>query len=371
MVRPLWVEVDLKALRSNFKTIKKLVGPKTKVIATIKQSAYGHGMIPVVKTLVSCGVDFFGVGSIEEAIQLRKNKIKKPILVLSAVFDKLVDYFIRYNIRPTVVDISFAKELNRQASKKKKIVPIHVKVDTGMGRLGLYYSDAFDFVSQLSRFKNLSLEGIYTHFPAADNDPKFTNSQIKVFNKFIAQLKEKGIIFKFHHCANSIAIISYPNSHFDMVRPGLILYGIRPSARLKVNVKPVLSLKSRIIFLKKIKKGRGVSYGRTYIAKKPTRIATIAAGYADGYPWRLSNRAKVIIKNSLFPVVGRVCMDHIMVDIGNRSDIKVGDEVVLIGQKKNVKVSAENLALWADTIGYEIVSGLSSHIPRVYKHLRG
>ncbi|UCG35708.1 MAG: alanine racemase [Candidatus Omnitrophota bacterium] len=371
MIRPLWIEVDLGALKSNFQTIRKLVEPKTKIVVTVKQSAYGHGMIPVAQTLAAAGADFFGVGSIEEAIQLRENKIKQPILTLSAVFDKFAEYFIRYNVRPTVVDLSFAARLNKEAAKKKRIVPVHVKVDTGMGRLGLYYSDAYDFIYELAKFKNLYLEGIYTHFPAADTEREFTNSQIDTFNKFIKELEEKGITFKFHHCANSIGIVDYPESHFNMVRPGLILYGIKPSAKINLSFKPVLSLKSKIIFVKQIKKGMGVSYARVYVAKKPTQIATVAAGYADGYPWALSNRAKVTIKDSYFPLAGRVCMDHIMVDIGSRNDIKVGDEVVLIGQKKGLKISAEDLAQWAGTIPYEIVSGLSSHIPRVYKHPRG
>jgi len=199
---------------------------------------------------------------------------------------------------------------------------------------------------------------------------EFTKHQIDTFNKFIRELEANGIRFKFHHCANSIGIVDYPQSHFNMVRPGLILYGIKPWAQLDLALKPVLSLKSKIIFLKKIKKGMGVSYARTYIAKKPTQIATVAAGYADGYPWALSNRAKVIIKDSFFPLAGRVCMDHIMVDIGSRNDIKAGDEVILIGQKKGLKISAEDLAQWAGTIPYEIVSGLSFGIPRVYKHAR-
>jgi alanine racemase len=215
--------------------------------------------------------------------------------------------------------------------------------------------------------KQLRLEGIYTHFPVADSDPEFTNYQISAFNDLITRLEAKGISFRFHHCANSIGILNYPNAHFNMVRPGLILYGIKPAAEADVAVEPVLSLKSKVIFVKKIAKGAGVSYGRTYIARSARNIATVAVGYADGYPWALSNKAKVIINNKLYPLVGRVCMDHIMVDVRNAAGILPGKEVVLIGKAGDFRIGVEDLAQWADTIPYEIVSRLSLKIPRIYK----
>ena len=368
MTRPLWIEVDLKALRDNFKAVKKYLGPKVRIVATIKQSAYGHGLLPVARELGRQGVDSFGLGSIEEAIALREDGYEGSLLILSAVLDKFVNHFIRYNIIPTVVDLGFARKLNKAAKRAKKIVPIHVKIDTGMGRLGVHYSGAHTFIKKLSNFKNLSLEGIYTHFPVADSDRKFTNHQIGVFNSFIKQLAKEKIFFKYYHCANSIGIIKYPNAHFNMVRPGLILYGIKPAKSLDFNIKSVLSLKSKVIFVKKINKGMSVSYGRNYIAKGKRNIATVAVGYADGYPWALSNKSKVIIKDNLFNVAGRICMDHIMVDLGKREDIKTGTEVILIGKNKGNKLSAESLAKAASTIPYEIVSRLSLQIPRIYKN---
>jgi alanine racemase len=236
-----------------------------------------------------------------------------------------------------------------------------------MGRLGPYYEDAHNFIRDLSKLKNIELEGIFTHFPVADTDCEFTTYQIDIFNRFISKLKEEGITFKYQHCANSLGTVNYPHSHFNMVRPGLILYGIKPAQNIDLNVEPILSLKSKIIFIKKVKKGMGVSYGRTFVASGPTRIATVAIGYADGYPWSLSGRAKVIIKNSFFNLAGRVCMDHIMVDLGKRDDIKVGDEVILLGAKDKIKITPEDLAKQADTIPYEIVSRLSHKIPRLYK----
>jgi alanine racemase len=367
MIRPLWIEVDLKALKHNFKAINNFVGKKVTPIATIKQSAYGHGLIPVARALALSGANFFGVGSIEEAIELRRDNFKGSILILSAVLPQYSDYFVKYNIIPTVVDLKFARKLNREAALKKKTIPVHVKIDTGMGRLGLYYKDGEKFIIALGKLSNLSRQGIYTHFPAADSDADFTGYQIGAFNDFLNHLSNKKINFTYRHCANSIAVVKYPNAHFNMVRPGLILYGIGPYDREDVTVKPALSLKSKVIFVKKVVKGMGVSYGRTYIAPSPRNIATVAIGYADGYPWALSNKAKVIIKDSFYNIAGRVCMDHIMIDIDNDKVIKPGDEVVLIGKQKDKQIKAEELAALAETIPYEIVSRLSLKIPRIYK----
>ena len=368
MIRPLWIEVDLKILRQNLRTIRAHLGRGIKIVATIKQSAYGHGLIPLARELALEGVDFFGVGSIEEAITLREDGFSGSVIILSAVLNSFADFFVKYNVIPTLVDIDFAKKLNIAAAKKDKIIRVHIKIDTGMGRLGIYYKEAYAFIKKVNKLKNLFLEGIYTHFPVADTDSEFTNYQIGVFNQFIQQLRSEKISFKFHHCANSIGITNYPNAHFNMVRPGLILYGIKPSHNIKLDLEPILCLKSKVIFVKKIQKGMSVSYGRTYIADKPRNIATVAVGYADGYPWNLSNRAKVIIADTFFEVVGRVCMDHIMVDLKDREDIKPGEEVILIGSAKNNKISVESIADIAGTIPYEIVSRLSLKIPRIYKH---
>ncbi|MBU2103125.1 MAG: alanine racemase [Candidatus Omnitrophota bacterium] len=368
MFRPVWIEVDLKKLGDNFSRIKKLVGPSVKIIATVKQAAYGHGLIPVVRRLDTLGVDFFGVGSLEEAIALRQDGLRKPILVLSAVLDKFARYFVEYRIHPTVVSVEFAKAINRAAAKKKIKIPVHVKIDTGMGRLGFYYEDAYRFIREIRALAYVSAEGIFTHLPVADSNKKFTNYQIDLFNDFIRTLGREKINFTYQHCANSIALVNYRNAHFNMVRPGLILYGISPAPEAAIRVQPILSLKSRVIFVKHIKKGMSVSYGRTYIARRQTTIATVAIGYADGYPWALSGTAKVIIKDSLFPVAGRICMDHIMVDIGTRKDIAIGDEVILMGESKKYTITAEDLAVWAKTIPYEIVSRLSLKIPRIYKN---
>jgi alanine racemase len=368
MFRPLWIEIDLKALRHNFKAIRSFTGRRVSVVATIKQYAYGHGLLPLARELSCLGVDFFGVGSIEEAVSLRDNGFKERILVLTVVLPKYTQNFIKYKITPTVVDIQFARSLNKEAARSNVIFPVHIKIDTGMGRLGPHYEDAHRFIKELHRLKNIMLEGIFTHFPAADTDREFTNYQIEIFNKFITGLEKERVTFKYQHSANSIGLINYPSSHFNMVRPGLILYGIKPSPDISLKLKPLLSLKSRVVFIKKVKEGTSISYGRTYTTKKPTFIATVAIGYADGYPWALSNCSRVIIKDKFFNVVGRVCMDHIMVDLAGAKDIKIGDEVILIGKSKSLSISVEDLAQLAKTISYEITSRLSLKIPRIYKN---
>ncbi|MBN3040173.1 MAG: alanine racemase [Candidatus Omnitrophica bacterium] len=367
MIRPLWIEVDLKALRNNLKAVRSFLGPKIKIIATIKQSAYGHGLIPVARELSSQGIDFFGVGSVEEAMRLRDDGFTGSILVLTSVLDDFADHFLDYDIIPTVVDLKFAKKLDKEAGRRKRKIRVHVKIDTGMGRLGFYHKEAKGFIRELSALDNLILEGIFTHFPVADSDPEFTKYQINTFNGFISYLEGKRITFKYQHCANSIGILKFPQAHFNMVRPGLILYGIEPQPDSGLKTQPLLSLKSKVIFVKNIAKGMSVSYGRTYIAKRASQIATVAIGYADGYPWALSNRSKVIIKNNYFNLAGRVCMDHIMVDIRNKRGICPGDEVILIGKSGFKAIRAEDLAVMAQTIPYEIVSRLSLSIPRIYK----
>lgn len=363
--RPLWAEIDLAALRYNFAQIKKCVGKKVKIMAIVKQAAYGHGLIPVAKQLSKLKADFFGVESIEEAVNLRAKKIKEPILILTAVLPEYAAAFIKYNLRPTVVNFDFAKALNREALQQNKKVPIHIKIDTGMGRLGLCPKEALGLVKQIKGLKNLYCEGIYTHFPAADSDKRFTKSQVAIFKSFIKDAKDIGINFKYKHCANSAALFNLPETHFNMVRPGLALYGIKPSLNLKISLKPALTLKSKIVFVKPMVKNSTVSYGRTYKIKKTTSIATVAVGYADGYPWSAKNKAKVIIKNREYPIAGRICMDHVMVDLGNRKGIKIGEEVVLIDDKK---ATAQKIADWSGTIPYEIISRISFRVPRIYKN---
>jgi alanine racemase len=366
--RPLWIELDLKALAHNFRAIRRYVGKDVKIVATIKQNAYGHGLLPIARRLAFQGADFFALEGIEEAMILRKAGFKQPILILTAILPQFAKAIIDHRLTPTLVDLEFARKLNSEAAKNKITVSAHVKIDTGMGRLGPSYKEATSFILNLQKLKNIKIEGIYTHFPVADTDRDYTQKQTQIFNDFISQMEGCGVEFKYRHCANSAAIMGHKSAHFNMVRPGLILYGLSPFENIPFDIKPVLSLKSRIIFIKNVKKNDTVSYGRTYHIKKPGRIATIAAGYADGYQRSLSNKAKVIINNKLFAVAGRICMDHTMIDINQDKKVKVGDEVILIGRSQKHRVSAEELAQLANTIPYEITTCLSTRIPRIIKN---
>jgi len=363
--RQTWAEINLKNLKHNFLEVKKRVLKETKVLVTVKADAYGHGLIPVSKTLESLGVDFFGVASIDEGIKLREAKIKHPILVLGLVLKEDFAPLFKYSLASTICDFDSAYALDYKARKLGRIAKIHIKVDTGMGRIGVQYLKAYDLIKKMNRLKNISIEGIFTHFPLADINNKFTNQEISIFKKLVSELKKEGINIPLIHAANSIGVLDYKNSHFNMVRPGLIIYGLYPKEKLKIKLKPVLSLKTRIVYLKNVPKGFKVSYGHTYITKKNTNIATIPLGYGDGYPRNLSNKAPVLIKGKRFKISGRICMDQIMVDVNN-SKLKVGDEVVLIGRQGRNKITVEELAHLAMTIPYEIVCGLGSRIPRVY-----
>ncbi len=364
--RPTWAEINLKNLEHNFKEVKSRLRPQIKILVTVKADAYGHGLIPVSKRLAAKGADFLGVASIDEGIKLRNAGVKIPILILGLTLKKDIQPLFSYNLIPTVCDEEFALALNRKASALNKPIRLHIKVDTGMGRIGVSHDHAFKLAEKIHKLKFIIIDGIFTHFPFADINRKFTIFQIKLFNKLVGDLKKRGIAIPLVHAANSIGLIDYKDSHFTMVRPGLVIYGLYPKQRMNINLKPVLSLKTRVIFIKKVPARCGISYGHTYITKRPTRIATLPIGYGDGYPRNLSNLAWLLIGGRRRRISGRICMDQIMVDVGAQK-LKVGDEVVLIGAQGKQKITADELARLSKTIPYEIVCGLGSRIPRIYK----
>ena len=363
--RPTWAQVSLKNLEHNFKTIKSRLLSKTKIMVTVKADAYGHGLIPVARRLVANGVNFFGVASIDEGIRLRNAGIKTPVLILGVILKKDILPLFTYNLTPTVCDFEFASALNHKAAKLNTPKSLHIKVDTGMGRIGVLYDEACSLVEKIHDLKFIKIDGIFTHFPLADTNRKFTLWQIKLFQRLVTDLNKRGIDIPLIHAANSMGLIDYRDSYFTMVRPGLAVYGLYPKLGLKINLRPVLSLKTRVIFIKQVPVGYGVSYGHTYKTKRCTRIATLPIGYGDGYPRNLSNLAWVLIANKKWRISGRICMDQIMVDVGSQK-LKVGDEVVLIGKQGTQEITAEELADLSKTIPYEIVCGLGSRIPRIY-----
>jgi len=368
--RPTYVEIDLKALEHNFFQVKRIIGKNVKVLATVKSDAYGHGMIQVSKRLQSLGCDYFGVGSIDEGIILRREGIIKPILILSAVLTDRIKPIIDLDLIQSISTKELAIRLNEEAKRKKKKAFVHIKVDTGMGRYGVGYKEAYDFIKEISKLKSISIEGVYTHFPKADMDSKFTYHQIRLFENLIQRLKRNKIDIRFYHTANSLGLALFKKSHFNLVRPGLILYGLstlkkETREKIRMPLLPVLSLKTKIVYLKEVEKGRGISYGHTYITKKKTNIATLPIGYADGYFRSLSNKGFILIKGKRFRISGTICMDSLMVDV-DKNNFKIGQDVVLIGRQDNEAITVEELAKISKTIPYEIVCSIGSRLPRVY-----
>ncbi|MCM8800611.1 MAG: alanine racemase [Candidatus Omnitrophica bacterium] len=363
--RPTWAEINLNNLVYNFKEIKKFLNPDTKIMVTVKADAYGHGIIRIAKKLVECGVDYLGVASIDEGISLREAGMKIPILVLGMVLKKDIPALFEYNLTTTLCSEDLAEALNNMAKLKNKSINVHIKIDTGMGRLGVLYKDAEKFVKKVKRLSFINIEGIFTHFPLADTDRNFTLSQINQFISLIKNLEKQSIYIPLKHAANSIGIIEYPLSHLNMVRPGLIIYGLYPKKNINIKLKPLLSLKTKIVYFKRVPKGYGISYGHDYITKKETTIVVLPIGYGDGYPRNLSNLAPVLIKGRRFKISGRICMDQIMVDIGDLP-VRLNEEVVLIGKQGKSNITVEELALLSGTIPYEIVCGLGNRITRIY-----
>lgn len=363
--RPTWAEVDLGAIDFNFRQVRKIIGKGKRIMAVVKCDAYGHGLLAIAKRMSSLGADYLGVASIDEAVILREKKIRLPILVLGNILSKDAGLVIKYRLAQAISDYRLALELNQQAKGAKRRAIVHIKVDTGMGRLGVAYQQAFGLIKRLSRLKNLRIEGLFTHFPSADSDAGFTRYQIEIFSQLVRKLKEKRINIPLLHTANSMGIVGYRHSHFNLVRPGLMLYGIPPRAGINLQLKPALSLKTRVIFLKRMPPGQGISYGRNYITKKETTIAVMPIGYGDGYPRCLSDRADVLIKGRRFRICGTICMDYLMVDVGD-FPLRVGQEAVLIGREKQNSVSAAELAKLSGTIAYEILCGIGSRVPRIY-----
>ena len=366
---PTRIEIDLKAIRFNLGQVRKKVGPKTGILGMVKTDAYGHGIVETAKTLRDSGIDFLGVVAPGEGIFLRKKGIKVPILVFGSILSGEIEPVITHKLTPAITCWETAQALNKKAGTRKKI-KVHLNVDTGMGRWGIWHKQALEFVKKLKRLKNLFLEGVYTHLAAADQkDKRFSHQQLARFSELLNSLAGLGIEVPYRHAANSAAILGLENSYFNLVRPGIMLYGAYPSedVRHSLPLKPVLSLKTKIAYLKTVAKGRTIGYGVKFIARRPTIIGTIPLGYGDGYPRLLSNRAPCLVRGKRVPVVGAICMNETMVDLGRIRDIKIGEEVVLLGRQGKERISVEGLAKICGTIPNELLCQFSSHIRRVYK----
>jgi alanine racemase len=374
-MRPTYAVIDLKKLKSNFLNIRKKAG-KRKIMAITKADAYGHGVEDVVKALNSLedkSPEYYAVAIPDEGAELRNIGVKQPVLVLEP-FDRMQVYkLIESNLIASVfTDLQLGILL--EGTNKHRLenpdykIKVHVKVDTGMNRLGVRYDEALDFIKNLSLDKNFEIDGIYTHFATADEiDKSFAMLQLERFNNILTGLKKEKISFGLVHAANSGAVLDLPGAYFDMVRPGLILYGYSPCLTASpVKLEPVLSLYSEVSSVKTIMPGETVSYGRTFIAEKKTKIISVPIGYADGFSRRLSNKVNAIIKGKFYPQIGNIAMDRAMFDVFD-DDIKIGDKVTLIGKEAGLEISAQDWADMLDTIPYEVLCGISRRVPRIYK----
>jgi alanine racemase len=350
--------------------VRRIAGKDVKMMIVVKANAYGHGTVEVSEVLERMGVDYLGVATTDEAIRLRDHGIKTPVLILGSVLPSELKIAIDNDITLTLCSDDLLGEIKKIAAGGTK-AKVHIKVDTGMGRIGVWHEDALDFVKKVSREKNIILEGIYTHFSSAGRDDFFTNYQIESFEKLLSQIEKQWIKIPLRHAANSIATVDFKRSHLNLIRPGLIIYGMYPKHTFPklIKLKPALSLKTRIVFIKDTPPGRSISYGRTFITQKFTKIATLPIGYADGYGRNLSNRAQVLVRGHLAPVIGKVTMDQTMIDVGHIKGAKLGDEVVLIGRQGREEIRTENLARLAGTIAYEVVCSISNRVPRIYKNI--
>ena len=365
--------INLNHLLENVKNIEANIQKDTSIYAIIKADGYGHGAIPIAKELeaVSC-VSGYGVATFEEAMVLIHSNIKKPILILGYTFPYCYDELCIHEIRPTVFRSDMLEELSEVAKKQQKEIRIHIKVDTGMSRIGIQTDDdGFLFVKKALATEGIIVEGIFTHFARADEtDKSWVTEQINLFHQFISRI-EKELHYKvpIKHCSNSAGIIELNHANMDRVRAGIILYGLWPSlevAKNKVELKPVLELKSHIVHIKELEKNRQISYGGTYTITGKTRIATIPVGYGDGYPRSLSNKGWVLLNGKRANIIGRICMDQFMIDITNITDVKIGDEVVLIGKSGSQIITMEDLGEVSGRFNYELACDLGRRIPRVY-----
>ncbi len=366
--RPTWAEIKLDAVKYNLKQIRTFLDKDVAVMPVVKANAYGHGMSEVSRVLVEDGVKYLGVATVDEALRLRADGLSVSILVMGSVLEAEARVAVQNDITLALCDTRLLQILIGIAKETGTFPRVHVKVDTGMGRIGVWHEEAVAFIRQVADTEYIELEGVYTHFSSAARDKMYTSFQIEFFENILETLRDEGIDIKYRHAANSIAVVDWKISHMNLVRPGVVLYGIYPKEdfRKVLKLRPVMQLKTRIVHLKKAPAGRAISYGRTYITQKDTVIATIPIGYADGYGRILSNRAEALVKGQLVKVAGVVTMDQTLLDVGHVADVKVGDEVVLIGEQEGMEISVEKVAKLARTIPYEILAGITNRVPRKY-----
>jgi len=374
MTRPVWAEVDLNNIVHNYRQVRRLVGPAVRVMGVLKANAYGHGAVQVAQALDEAGADCFGVAIMNEAVQLREAGVKKPVMVLGWTPACDFERALEYGVTLTIFSLQEAEELSRISLNNNKKAVVHLKIDTGMGRLG-FRADGrgTEEAGRAARLPGLEVEGVFTHLARADEaDKTFTRHQLSLFQSFVQETERKsGFRFRIKHAANSAAVIDHPEAYFDMVRPGIMLYGLAPSGEVnlaKVELRQALSLRAKVSLVKDVPAGFPIGYGGRYVTPDSSVIASLPLGYADGYSRLLSGRAEVICRGQRLPVIGSICMDQLMVDATTlETGIKQGDEVTLLGGDGGDFISADELARILGTINYEVVCMISGRVPRVYR----
>jgi alanine racemase len=368
----IWANVDLDAINRNVNSIKKNLQKEVKILAVIKANAYGHGAFPIALELEQNDAIYgFAVATAEEGFSLREHGIHKPIIIIGYTFEENYEYLCEENIQTTVYTRKMVETLSEIANSKDMKIKVQIKVDTGMGRIGILPNEEGErFVKFVNQMSGIEIGGIFTHFANADTkDASTTEKQYQLFTDFVHSLEKQGICFPIKHCSNSAGTITYKNMNMDMVRAGIIIYGLWPSEEVDkhtIPLEPVLSLYSRIVHIKNVKKGTAISYGGTFITDREMKIATISAGYGDGYPRNLSSKGYVLIQGVKVPILGRICMDQFMVDVSKIDKVSIGDKVTLIGKEGTNNITFEDLANWGDGFNYELACNLNMRVPRIF-----
>lgn len=363
--RDAYAEINLRAIENNFTEIRQHIQPTAKLCAVVKANAYGHGAVEVSKVAVKCGADFLAVATVEEGLELRRAGFELPILILGLIPQSAIKISVENNLTMTVCDFEFAKKISEAATEKNILAKVHLKIETGMGRIGIFPNEAADLAEKISKLPNVELEGLFSHFSDADSaDKTFTLEQLKIFKDTAEKISRRGVKIKIRHIAESAAILEIPEAHLDMVRSGIISYGLYPSSEVKRTIKlePAMKLIARAVLVKKISAGTPIGYGRDFVAEKNSVIATLPIGYADGYI-RAYKNFFVEVHGKLAPIAGRICMDQFMVDVTGIPEVKVGDEFILFGGEK---ISVDDAAKHLNTINYEITCLVSERVPRIF-----
>jgi alanine racemase len=363
-----WVEVDLDNFIGNLKEIKRLIGPAVDFMPAVKADAYGHGAIEISHAALKNGARMLGVANADEGVQLRISGIEAPIVILGPSTAVEIEQINKYSLTPSVSDVDFAKKLNKELKKSNRKLPVHIEVDTGMGRGGTMHTEALKLILKIAKLSNIELEGIFSHFASSEAMISYNDKQWQLFSDLLADLQRLGIDIPIRHIDNSGAVLNYPEFKLNMVRPGLMTYGIYPSVETqsKAKLAPVMSFKTSVVLLKDFPEGYGIGYGSTYVTSKKTRIATIPVGYGDGYAFILSNQGEALIRGKRVPIVGRISMDMCTIDVTQIPACAVGDEVVLLGKQGSQYISANEIAQKAKTISYEVLCALGKRAPRVF-----